>query len=318
MKRVLAIVLTLLVCLSFVACGANSAAPKAEYDAAYEAPAEGYYGQSYAETAAAQAPGEAQTDLTQGRKLIRTVRLSAETEDYTAFMDGLKARVDQCGGYLESVDASTSGSRPSASVTIRVPANRLNEMSDAIAQSTNILHRSESQEDVTLQYVDTESRVSALRTEQERLNELLAKAETLDDILSIEDRMAEVRYQLESAESRLRVLANQVDFATIYLDVRQVEVYTPVVEEGFWEHIGHGFVASLNEVWSFLKDLFSSIIIGLPYLLLVALVVLIIILIGRKVHKKNKARREAALVRMTPAPSLARPAQEPAREQKED
>ena len=76
MKRVLAIVLTLLVCLSFVACGANSA-PKAEYDAAYGAAEEGYYGQSYAETTAAQAPGEEQTDLTQGRKLIRTVRLSA-------------------------------------------------------------------------------------------------------------------------------------------------------------------------------------------------------------------------------------------------
>ena len=310
MKRIFVLLFALLLCLSFAACGANSTAPKTDYATpAYDAP-EAYYGHSYEETAAAEAPGQEQTDLTQGRKLIRTVRLSAETEDYTAFMEGLQARVAQCGGYLESVDASTSGSRPSASVTIRIPANRLNEMSDAISQSSNILHRSESQEDVTLQYVDTESRVSALRTEQERLNELLAQAESLDDILRIEDRMAEVRYQLESAESRLRVLANQVDFATIYLDVRQVETYTPVEEEGFWERIGHGFVSSAENVWEFLKDLFSTLIIGLPYLLLLGLVVLVCVLIGKRIHKRGVARRQAALEKMRPTSSLAQPKEE--------
>ena len=248
-----------------------------------------------------------------GQKLIRRVRLTVETEDYTAFMNGLNAKIGELGGYTEQVDANTSGSEPCAEMTIRIPADRLDSLVAHISGVSNVTRRFESQENVTLQYVDTESRVNALRVEQERLLALLEKAESLEQILQIEDRLGEVRYELESAASSLRALANKVDYATVNLSVRQVQTYTPTQEEGFWSRIGTGFVASANGVWQFLKNLFRLFIVSIPYLLLlgcVALIVVLCIRLPRRARKKRLAASESA-VPQTPAP------EEPAEPQQE-
>ena len=233
--------------------------------------------------------------VSDGQKLIRRVRLTAETEDYTAFMNSLNDRINELGGYVEELDANTSGSRPNADMTIRIPADRLDTLVTHIDGASNVTWRSESQENVTLQYVDTESRIKALHTEEERLLALLEKAESLTDILQIEDRLGEVRYELESASSSLRTLANKVDYATVTLSVRQVETYTPTQEEGFWSGIGTGFVASANGVWTFLKNLFRGLIIALPYLALIGVVVLVVLLCIRLSLRGKKARKAKRL-----------------------
>mgnify|MGYP002226154573 CR=1 FL=1 len=84
---------------------------------------------------------------------------------------------------------------------------------------------------MTLTYVDLQSHRDALQTEQERLLQLLEQAESIEDIITIEQRLSDVRYQLESMESQLRSYDNQVDYSTVYLYIDEVEVYTPVEEE---------------------------------------------------------------------------------------
>ena len=85
------------------------------------------------------------------------------------------------------------------------------------------------------------------QTEQERLLQLLEQAESIEDIITIEQRLSDVRYQLESMESQLRSYDNQVDYSTVYLYIDEVEVYTPVEEETTWERISAGFMDSLKE-----------------------------------------------------------------------
>ena len=92
---------------------------------------------------------------------------------------------------------------------------------------SNITYRQENVEDVTLDYVDVESRKKMLETEQQRLLELLETAESLDDILTIESRLTEVQYELDSKESQLRTYDNQIDYSTVYLDINEVVRYTP-------------------------------------------------------------------------------------------
>ena len=158
----------------------------------------------------------------------------------------------------------------------------------------NITYKHESQQDVTLQYVDTESRIAALRTEQERLLELLDQADNLSEILEIEDRMTYVRYELESYERSLRALADQVDYATAVIEVTQVTVYTPTQEKGFWENIGTGLLGSLQDLWDFVKNAFSAFVIALPYLLifLVLPAVLVIVFVKRHLRKKKDRPRK--------------------------
>ena len=94
-------------------------------------------------------------------------------------------------------------------------------------------------------------------------------------------------------ESQLRTYDNLVDYATIQLDVSEVEVYTEVEEKGFWEKIGDGFVNSLESIWAGAKGIFSFLIIALPYLAVFVIVPLAVLFICLRVRKKRRAKRAA-------------------------
>ncbi|MDE6406830.1 MAG: DUF4349 domain-containing protein, partial [Lachnospiraceae bacterium] len=157
------------------------------------------------------------------RKLIKTVNISAETEDFDTLVPGLQKQVEGLGGYIESISVYDVNSyyvedqrvkQRCANLTARVPKEKLDGFLAQVGEQTNVTSRSENVEDVTLQYVDLESRKKALLTEQERLLELMGKAESVEDIIAIEGRLSEVRYQIESMESQLRTYDNQIDYST--------------------------------------------------------------------------------------------------------
>lgn len=232
--------------------------------------------------------------VAENRKLIKTVTLRVETENFDSTISELEAHIDVCGGYIETVNIYNrySSDRRNASYVIRVPADCIEAFTGEIGNLCNILTRSERQEDITLQYVDTQSECTALRVEQERLLELLKTAENLTDILEIENRLTEIRYRLESVESQLRTYDDLVSFATVNLDIEEVEIYTPTEKKGFWEKIGDGFVDSIKGVWSLICGLFYLFVVALPYLLFIAafmgIFIFIIVLIIRRKNKKTK------------------------------
>lgn len=302
MKRLIPILLMLVLLLSLVGC---AGAAKDEYypaeAPAYE-PAQAYEEEALYDGYESADSASGSSAVSEGQKLIRKVNLTAETEDYYAFMDKLSATVASLGGYMENVEARTSGSAPSAELTIRVPAQNLEQLTQQVNGYSNITYRSESQTDVTLQYVDNESRISALKTELNRLLALLEQAEDLEQILLLEDRMTEVRYQLEKTESSQRALSNQIDYATVRLDIRQVEVFTEVEEPSYWQSVGSGFADSLDGLWNFLKNLFRILIAALPYLLVFVVVPLVILLVCLRNGKRKRAAKQQQTAE---APALA-------------
>ena len=302
MKKLIALTLSLLLLAStFVGC-AMSSEKMAQDNAAgapyVEAPYDGEYARDDDYGVPAESTQTAAGAVAENRKLIRRVSLGLETEEYDVLLSAISDRIASCGGYMEAMEADTRYSSNSryATMTVRVPADRLDTFVSAVSEVSNVVQRSESTDDVTLAYVDTESRRDALRVEQERLMALLEKAETLADILEIESRLTDVRYQLESMESQLRTYDNLVDYATVTLTIKEVKQLTPTVEKGFWEKIGDGFVDSARSVWSGLKALFSFLIIALPYLLvlaiLVGIVLAIVFLCVRKSRRKAAKRQQ--------------------------
>ena len=298
MKKLFAILLAALMLLGLVACGASEAVGNyidGEMPAQAGRTDSNYSGGEALYDSPGSTGKSGEADAASGQKLIRKIRMTVETDDYQAFIEALNGKIFELGGYIEDIEASTSGSTPRATIIIRVPANQLTALSDSVAGIGNVTYKHDSQQDVTLQYVDTESHILALNTEQDRLLELLEQAEGLSEVLEIEDRLASVRYQLDSYERSLRALANQVEYATATIEVSQVKVYTPTEEVGYWENIWKGLKNSLNSLWEFLKDLFSLFIISLPYLLIFVIIPLIIMIILLKRHsRKKKARLEAA------------------------
>lgn len=232
------------------------------------------------------------------RKLIRTVSMDVETKEYDQLLSTLESRVQSVGGYIENLDSyngsSYSGYRSSrhANLTIRIPKAEMDGFLELVSDVGNVTRRSDSVEDVTLTYVDLESHRNALRTEQDRLLELLEQAENLEDILTIEDRLANIRYQLESMESRLRTMDNQVDYSTLYLNVSEVQELTPVTEQTVWERVKEGFGDSVENIKDGAVEIAVWFMVNSPYLILLfAVVVLFIVII--KISWKKSMRKAA-------------------------
>ena len=232
------------------------------------------------------------------RKLIKNVSMAVETEDYTGLISNIQSRVEELGGYTESFEAyneSSVGNR-SASLTLRIPADRLDEFVSQVEEISNIVSRQETVEDVTLTYVDLESRRRMYEEEEDRLLSLLEQAETLEEIIALESRLTEVRYQLESMESQLRTMDNQVNYSTVYLSIDEVERYTPPAEKGTWERIRTGFTENVYRVGNGIKEFFIGFVISLPILLVLAVGIIIAVIVIRlflRISEKNNAKRAA-------------------------
>ena len=302
MKKMTAILVTLCMLAALLAgCGGASKSTQA-FDAAAAAPAEAANGAYYDMESAKSEDGGLTGDtdstvLPEGRKWIITVNMSAETEDLDALMEALNGKISGLGGYVEDQDSyngSMYSSRRyrSASLTVRIPAQRVDEFTEEMSGIANVVSTNLSREDITLSYVATESRVKALQTEEARLLELMEQAETMADLLEIESRLTDVRYELENRASQLRLYDNQVDYATIYLSIDEVQEYTPVEEPTVWERISGGFVSSVKGVGNGLLDLLVWVLAKSPYLVILGGVTVGVVVLVRK-RKARKAKKAA-------------------------
>lgn len=273
-------------CLLLAGCGSSASKNTTAESAAYDRAAGYDTGNLYAEEAAVEEALEASgTGGTSdpvavqdtSRKLIRNVDLEVETESFDELLRTIESKTAAAGGYIEA-SYTYNGSlyygkeNRNANLTLRIPAGELDGFLSQVGEVSNIISRNENITDVTLQYVDMESHKNALKTEQDRLLDLLEKAESVEDIITIESRLSEVRYQLESMESQLRTMDNQVSYSTVYLYINEVARLTPVQEQSTWEKIKTGFSASLYHIGEGFKNFGIGFVINLPYLLVWAII----------------------------------------------
>ena len=250
--------------------------------------------------------------------------LDVETKNYDELTANVVSEVKALGGYVENSNSwngsaySYSGSRTrNTSMTLRIPADRLDEFLSHMADMSNITRRSENVTDVTLTYVDLESHKEALKAEEQRLIEMMEKAETIEDLITIEGRLSDIRYQVESMESQLRSYDNQVDYATLQLSITEVEELTPVEDRNAFEKMGEGFISSLKGVGNGIVNFFVWLISNLPYLVVWGGIFFGIFLVIRGIFRKitgkgkGKSRKqrklEAAAQAAAPAAEETKP-----------
>lgn len=306
-----AILLCVLAAAVYTGCGADGGASMTtdkgsqnSAGAVYEAGGAMYDMEEAAEQEAADYASEdgasKSAGVLEGRKLIQTVNLEVETKEFEQMMSSLETQVQEMGGYIESMEtyngSSYSGYANSryANLTIRVPAAKLNSFLQTVSDISNVVRRRDSVEDVTLSYVDMESRRNTLRTEQERLLEFLERAETVEEIITLEERLSEVRYQLESMESQLRTMDNLIDYSTVELNVSEVRELTDVQEKepGPGKRIADGFMRSLRNIGNGVMELAIWFLTHIPYLVIWAAVIAVILVCWKKARAKRLRKKE--------------------------
>lgn len=242
------------------------------------------------------ASGKTQTADT-GRKLIKNVNMSVETREFESLISMVEEKAGELGGYIQDSSIYNGSSYGTyhgtryASLTIRVPQEKLDGFIHDVEGISNVVRCSQNVEDVTLTYVDLESHKKALETEQERLLQILEAAETVEDIITVESRLSQVRYELESMASQLRTYDNLVAYSTVYMEIEEVEELTPVVVETTGQRIVRGFTNSIKSIGRDIREFFVSLIIHLPYLVVWGIIIAAVVFVVIRLRRKKKGKR---------------------------
>lgn len=240
------------------------------------------------------------TQIASERKRIYTVNVEMQTKDFDTVVANIITVTESSGGYIES--SSVSGSSYDrivnryASFSVRVPAKSLDATVDKLCEGTNVVSRSTSVSDVTAPYYDNEARLQSLLTQEERLLAMLETADELEYMLQLEDKLAQVRYQIESINSTLRLYDSQIAYSTVVISLEEVIEYTPVVEapKSYGSRISTAFKSSWSEFAEGWRDFSVEFVYALPTLLVLAVITIIIVLIVRAIVRRAKKKTEAA------------------------
>ena len=231
------------------------------------------------------------------RMLIKTVHMDVESEDIDSMIKNVEKRVDELGGYVENMSVNnqkySNSETKTADITARVPVEKLDQFVNEVEGQSNVLSRSSNAEDVTLRYVDMQARMDSLQTEYDRISELLKEADSLDNIIELENRLTDIRYEMQSYGAQMKAMKNQATYSTIYLNIKQVIEYTPVVvqEKTRLERMSDGFIQNCRRVWNGILDFFVGLIVALPVLLVWAVIITLIVLLIRFIVRKSRANR---------------------------
>lgn len=261
-------------------------------------------GISYNSSASKTVPMETGSDLNldsvvQKRKLIRNVNVSLETEKYDSVNENIRNQVIAYGGYIENYSeyrgSYNYSSNRSSDITARIPAEKVDSFLNNSFQDAYITSMSENTQDITLQYSDLETRLASLTTERDRLLEILKKAEDVESIIAIEERLTQVRYELESIQSSLKNYDNKVDYSTVWISLCEVKKVEVSEEASFLERIVSGFRKSTAELADALEDFavwfLSNILSILLFVAVVFAIVKVIIALNRKAKEKKESKK---------------------------
>ncbi len=329
MKRTACIIMALLTALVFCACGGSyeakqdyatvttSSPAMAGSNAYYDSSYSGYNSDEIAEEPSAVQIDENQAQAATDRKIIKNYSVSVQTLEYDKAIETLTQMIAGSSGYIESSSHNGQGAidygrryARSANYTLRVPAGESDSFVASLTSLGAVTNSNQGIEDVTDYYYDIDAHLSALSAQETRLLELLAQADSVDTMITIEDALADVRYQIESLQGTMRRLDNRIAYSTVRLSIE--EVFKPediqVSPMTLGERITSRFQDSIETLREdgedFLVWLIGDSLIILTWLLVVALLVFIWkkfikklfkgSLFKRRPGRKSKAEAEAA------------------------
>ena len=237
--------------LMLVVAAACSDEPLADRSSS-EAPAEsantgGETGESDAAVSGGAEDGSLPLPQVVDRKIIRTARLELEVENVSAAVSDVEDIAGTAGGWVSASnvfvdepsnsndgDEGTPRRTETATVTIRVPAEAYRSV---VGQLRGVAEevRSESSEasEVTEEYTDLQARLRNQQATEAQLLELLTRAETIPDILTVQEKVSQVRLEIEQVQGRINVLDSLTDMATITVELAAFVPQEPDGEQGW-------------------------------------------------------------------------------------
>jgi hypothetical protein len=193
---------------------------------------------------------------TDGARVVKTGTLSLRVDEgkVSATVQRLQVLVAGLRGYVADSTSEESGSHPSASLTVRVPVASFDALRDQVRSlKVKVLSEQASGKDVTATYADTRAQIQSLTAARNRYLDILSRARTIAETLSVQQRVDDVQRQIDRLEGQRRVLADQSDYGTLTLNVAEKadEAFVTKERSGWskaWDDAQHGFSSGVQRL----------------------------------------------------------------------
>lgn len=175
-------------------------------------------------------------------KIIKTANINFRVEDYSKSRAAIERIVRASGGYISSENEQKNSYSINNSMVIRIPNSGFDSLVERLSSvAMEVNSKTVSAEDVTAQFVDIQARLKTKKEIESRYIDLLDKANKISDILEIEEKIREIREEIEAKEGQLKYLGDQVAYSTVHLDFYQTFEYQPSDKPGFFNRLGSAF-----------------------------------------------------------------------------
>ena len=235
----------------------------------------------------------ANTDTTSSQetqKLIYTANVTLETTDYQKSVDALHSLMTSCNAFAENEDEWTRGDGDlhTLEITLRVPSERYDELMEGMdGIEGKVINRSSQVTNITREYADNEAVIEGLEIQEERLLEMMEQAETIEDMILVEERLSEVQILLNRARTSRETMDSEVNLSTVTVTITEVRFETTTSETGYLTRVGNAFV----DMWEGLVEGLGDFGIGLIYAIPAIVILLVIILLVRRAIRKSRAKQ---------------------------
>lgn len=219
------------------------------------------------------------------RDVIVTGSMTVTADDPIAAARDAVRLVETAGGRVDGRTeyAPANGDAGSASLVLRIPAERLQEVLDDLAELGRADEISTSTSDVTVLVADLESRIATQRGIIDRLNTMFARATTIDELITLETTIAQHQATLEDLEAQQRSVDDQVALSTLSLTLRS-EAEAPAQEP-------MDFLSGLEAGWAAFVGFFAGLLVALgvllPWLVAAAVIGAVIVLLVRRTRRRK-------------------------------
>lgn len=304
MKKFLALTLALIMALALVGCGASAPKTEAYMDmttsdgAAMDmgfnaggAPMEDFKEEAEFESGTFEEyPSTTDNDKLKDVKMVYTANMDLQTLAFDEADADISALVEEMGGYFEqrSISNRSSGYR-FAEYTVRVPAEKFNDFCSQMGDLCHLVYKNESADNITESYYDTQSRLVTAQTKLERLQELLRRAETMEDIITIESAISETEWTIENLTGTLRTYDSLVGYSTIYMSLSEVyelsgQNQAPVT---FGDRLGESFSDGLKNIGRAAQNFAVWLAYSWFWLLIIAVIIVVVI---RRLRRRKSGK----------------------------
>lgn len=239
-------------------------------------------------------------------KIIYSADATVETTDFDAATTKVAELVAKYDGWIESSSINGANyyntargrvSSRSAYYVMRIPSAKFDALMGTLGDLGNVPYTHTYTENVTSQYYDTKARLTAYETQEARLLEMMELAESVEDVITIEEKLTELRYQIEALQSKLNNWDREVSYSTVNLSIEEVEEYTPetVTRPSYGERLWSALTDGIEDTLKNIGDLLIIFVAALPALIIIAALIFVAVKLIKRGKKKRAAKKAAAM-----------------------